>query len=151
MSTIRLKKMIARVEKTTTPWTVGKSKLKTLWTARRPSPGRPKMLSVKMAPPSAIPMSMPSIVTTGRSAFRSTAAGRSRRGIDDVAVAGVRQDGPVKAERVLQHQADQDDRHRDADEDEDHRGSVHERSRPQRGEDPDRDRERHPEDYAAED
>ena len=30
------------------------------------------MYSVKMAPPSAMPMSMPSIVTTGSSALRST-------------------------------------------------------------------------------
>src|SRR5438132_193833 len=33
---------------------------------------RPKIDSVKIAPPSAMPMSMPSIVTTGSSAFRST-------------------------------------------------------------------------------
>ena len=43
-----------------------------LWTASLPRPGRPKTYSVKIAPPSAMPMSMPSIVTTGSSAFRST-------------------------------------------------------------------------------
>ena len=64
--------MIASVANTITPCIVGRSRLRTLFSARRPSPGRLKIASVKIAPPSAMPMSRPSIVTTGSSALRRT-------------------------------------------------------------------------------
>jgi hypothetical protein len=47
-----LKTMMQSVEKTTTPWIIGRSKLPSACTASRPRPGRPKIVSVKMAPPS---------------------------------------------------------------------------------------------------
>ena len=36
--------MMQRVAKTTTPWIIGRSKFSRLWTASRPSPGRPKIV-----------------------------------------------------------------------------------------------------------
>ena len=44
-------------------------------------PGSAKAVSMKSAPAKATPMSIPSIVTTGRSAFRNTCARRTRRSL----------------------------------------------------------------------
>jgi hypothetical protein len=62
--------MIATVANTITPCTIARSWLLIPITAVCPRPGRLNTVSVKMAPPRPMPMSIPSIVTTGRSALR---------------------------------------------------------------------------------
>ncbi len=71
--------MIATVAKTITPWTIARSWLLMPMIAVWPRPGSWKTVSVKIAPPSEMPMSMPSIVTTGSSALRRTCAVRTCR------------------------------------------------------------------------
>src|SRR5262249_42033483 len=64
MSTIRLITMMHIVANTTIPSVVGRSNASRLLSSVRPSPGSPYTVSVKTAPPSAMLMSIPSIVTT---------------------------------------------------------------------------------------
>ena len=56
----------------TTPRITGKSLLGIAPRSIPPRPGRPNTVSMKITPPSAVPMSMPSIVTTGSIALRMT-------------------------------------------------------------------------------
>ena len=64
--------MMQMVANTTTPCTVGRSNPNVLFTARRPSPGSPKIVSVKIAPPRRNPAWSPVMVRIGGSAFCST-------------------------------------------------------------------------------
>ena len=50
-----------------------------------PTPGSPNARSTKMAPPKAMPRSIPSIVTSGSSAFRSTCVRRIRPSLIPIA------------------------------------------------------------------
>src|SRR5581483_3697804 len=72
MSTIRLNVITQIVEKTITPVITGRSSLLYALMISWPRPGRLKMPSVKIAPPSARPRSMPRMVTTGSMLLRST-------------------------------------------------------------------------------
>jgi hypothetical protein len=55
----------------TTPWIIGTSRVVTAVMARSPTPGSPKMRSMRIAPPSRLASWVPITVTTGTSAFLS--------------------------------------------------------------------------------
>ena len=62
-----------------TPCTTGKSRLKIDWIIRLPMPGMAKTFSTISVPPIRKPMLMPSTVTAGMTALRSTCRTNSRR------------------------------------------------------------------------
>src|SRR5258707_1234832 len=92
-----------------TAWMVGKSRLSTASTVRRPSPGRPKTLSVTTEPPIRSAMPMPITVRMGtaalRRAWRISTTRLDRLG-DQLGPVFFEEEAP--AEIALQHVADPD-------------------------------------------
>ena len=72
MSMSRLIRQKAREMNSTPPCTTGKSLCLMASTIRRPTPLMEKMVSQSTAPPRRLPNWMPTTVTMGTSAFRST-------------------------------------------------------------------------------
>src|SRR2546421_12028919 len=65
MSTTKFAITMKNAPKRTVPWITGRSALMIPSYASRPTPGMLKTVSVKIAPPSRVPMSRPRTVTIG--------------------------------------------------------------------------------------
>lgn len=79
MSTTRFATTTNVAARIAMPMMIGRSCTVIAWTMFHPSPGMPKIVSVMITPPSAVPMSRPASVTTGVSAERSPCTAMRRR------------------------------------------------------------------------